>query len=752
MEELALQPSVKLAFAIACKIALGSQSKSIEPVHLFLAVLQILDEAYELDAKEMGFSEKHLSSIKQEILSCRSFLGMQPSEITSLRRQIRRSLPFSPFLPEASMSLPRSEKVEQLLRELIHQASENQEPLSLNATLSPLFSMYQNGDFTHRLTRYWEDKSEEVGEVDINIETREETTTQPPLSALETIGTDLTELARQGKLSPVIGRDEEMLTIARILLRTTKRNVILIGEAGVGKTAIVEGLAQKFVDPRAPEQFQNFRIIQINVADLIAGTSYRGEMEERLQQVIKEVLSHENIILFIDEIHLVIKAGTVHDSSLDIANILKPALARNDFRCIGATTADEYERYIKPDAAFMRRFQTVHIQEPDKEVAFQICKKWAEKISQKLDVFFEDDAIRQAIELSITYLPSRRLPDKAIDLLDNAATYAAIQDLTFEDRGNDFTVKKIKADQIKQVLEDHYGVSIASRSFIDPLKTKEHLKKNVIGQSKAIEQIYQTCLKLALQDSKEKPILGAMLFIGPSGMGKSYAAECIVQSLNSGLGCPHLKIYLGQYKERHDLTRLTGAAPGLVGYDQQSPLFRFVNTYPEGVIILEDIEKAHLEVQEFVAQILMNGYANDNQGRMASFKRCLFILTSNITPVEDFTEELQLPENLHKELVNIVDTVVQFDSLSAMDYRKLFNRQWFSLVQQIESTYQVDLLFDQQTQWEFSIYLANRATDIRSFQKLFETYLTNKLLDHLQKLSPHGKIRIDWDGRELVFS
>jgi len=743
-----IQPSAKLALSIASKISMGSRGTRIETIHLFLAVLQILDDAYELEAQDLCLSEQHLASINKEVQKAKTQLALSDSEITHLRREIRQTLPFTSVIPNPTLILPCSESVNDILQpsEMLSNSSEN-EFVNLETMLAQLIPLYQRGDFTTHFVPYWNDKLELSAQSNHN-----ESLLSPSssISFLETIGRDLTRLAKEGKLNPVIAREEEMKAIARILYRTSKRNVILIGEAGVGKTAVVEGLAQRFASNKAPKEFKDIRIIQVNVADLVAGSSYRGEMEKRLQRIIQEVLSQENIILFIDEIHLVMKSGSVNDSAMDIANILKPALARDDFRCIGATTSEEYERYIKPDAAFMRRFQTININEPDRETTMQICRKWAEKISQKLNVIFDEEALREAIDLAIIHLPTRRLPDKAIDLLENAATYVKIPSLEFNEKENNISIKTITASNIRAVLEEQYGISIETRSFFNPQYIKTYLDDHVIGQNNAKESIYAALLNLSIQSSENRRTMGALLFYGPPGIGKSYTAECIAKSMNHGKGCPLKRLFMSQFKEHYDISRLIGAAPGLIGYDQQSPLFQFVNTNPEGVILLENIEKAHPEIQEYIAQLIGNGEAIDNQGRLTNFRNYLFILTTNINVTEVIREE-ELSIYISPDLLSVMDATIHFNILSNDDFQSLFENQWEMLEKRFKEMNQLTIKFDQRAKMNFALDLSTKAHDFRSFQKMFETFLTYRLLEFIQEHQASREIRIEWHGNGLAF-
>lgn len=746
-------PSAKLILAIANRIALSTQSKYIQPIHLFLAILQILDEAYEMEAQEIGLEVTQLSEIEDDVIYCKKCLMLSDTEITQLRRSIRKNLPFTPYLPSTkSLSLPRSEEVDNILKSSgVNNIESVSEVLSMRNIFDTMFPMYEKGAYTSHIDKYWDDDNTDIQPQQVF---RSNEKNNSSTLVLDTIGRDLTKLAIEGKLSPVVGRDSEMISIARILSRISKRNVILIGEAGVGKTAIVEGLAQRFTQQNAPAHLRNSRIIQINVSDLVAGTTYRGEMEERLQQVIEEVLSNKNIILFLDEIHLVMKSGSTRDSSMDIANILKPALARDDFRCIGATTADEYERYIKSDAAFMRRFQTLYIGEPDIEVTVQICRKWAEKISQNLNLFITEETIREAVNLSVTYIPNRRLPDKAIDLLENAATLISVSSLDSTDiQPNASVIRNLTPQHIREALELYYGISSEVKNVFSLPFMMSYLKSHIVGQENAIEEINNSLLKLSLKMSADNQVLGSLLFYGPAGGGKSYTAECIAKSLYEGKGSPIYRIFMSQFEDKYDLSRLIGSAPGLIGSDEQGALFKFINTNPHGVIILIDFEKAHPVIQNYFIQLLSTGYAVDNHGRSVSFKNYLFIVITNVEESTSSNLDQTLSFMLPHELLAVVDATVRFERLDIPAFQKLFYQEWNNLLQKIKENWQVDIYIDERATLNYIIATTDKAKDIRSFLKIFERTISIPLLQHIQDNPEIQRFRIDWQNNQLqIFS
>lgn len=746
-----LTPSAVLAWTIANRIAINTKSKIIYPIHVFLAILQILDEGYYREAEDLGLTQEQLFHLKSEIDHCKAMIGLTTDQITKLSRSIRRQLPMWEEPGRVTGFLHRSDETRKLFK--YSKGSDWEKScgiVSVEYLLAQLIPMYQAGIFTHRLVRYWEKDGENEQTNEQNIELGGAGKSSSRL--LETIGRDLTELARNGRLNSVVGREEEIIAIARILNRTSKRNVILIGEAGVGKTAVVEGLAQKCVSLKAPKEIRNLHIFQINVSDLISGTSYRGEMEARLKQLISDATSDPNIVLFIDEIHLVMRAGTTVNSAMDIANILKPALARGDFRCIGATTLDEYDRYIKEDTAFLRRFQTLHISEPSPEMAIQICSEWAKSIENKLNVNITPEAIREAVSLSIKHMPARRLPDKAIDLLENAAAYVKISSLevnnVFSDRDSDTPLVGI--DQIHSILTNHYQISLNTQRLFCTKDIETRLREEIVGQDKAIEVFIRWVDLIRLRESETSTTLGTLLFYGPPGVGKSFFTECVAKAMDEQKGLPLLRLNMSDYKESYDLSRLTGAAPGLVGHERQTPFIHFVDTHPQGIILMDGLENAHPDIINFVSSIFETGEIRDSRGRVFHFRNYLFILLSDIKQngKEDDQEEL-LQRNFPQEFLNHFDLIVPFRKLSVEDYHMLFTRRIESLRNMLMKSKGLEILIDEATSLNIVISLAEQSGSVRKFLRKMEQVVVGRILQYLELHQEKTTITITWHDNTI---
>ena len=500
------------------------------------------------------------------------------------------------------------------------------------------------------------------------------------LGELSDFATDLNESAKQGKIDPVIGRDTEIQRVIQILSRRTKNNPVLIGEPGVGKTAIAEGLAQRIVTDNVPEILRNKRIISLSIGSLLAGAKYRGEFEERLKKAIDEVQQHDDMIIFIDEIHTLVGAGAT-EGTMDAANILKPALARGEFQVIGATTLDEYKKYIEKDAALERRFQPVQVGEPNEEDALEILKGLRDRYEAFHKAKITDEALTAAVSLSSRYITDRFLPDKAIDVVDEAASkvrmkvFSAAPDVkALEDRLNtvkkekeaavtsqDFekaaelrdeeqsllkeigdkkSIAKEKSDQKLIVTEEDIAAVVAQWTGIPVAKIaeeesatllhlEEELHKRVVGQDEAVTAVAKAVrrARAGLKDPK-RPI-GSFLFLGPTGVGKTELARALASSL-FGDESAMIRLDMSEYMEKHTVSRLVGAPPGYVGYEEGGQLTDAVRRKPYSVILLDEVEKAHADFFNILLQVLDDGRLTDSQGRTVDFRNTVIIMTSNL--------------------------------------------------------------------------------------------------------------------------
>ena len=500
------------------------------------------------------------------------------------------------------------------------------------------------------------------------------------LGELADFSTDLNESAKQGKIDPVIGRDKEIARVIQILSRRTKNNPVLIGEPGVGKTAIAEGLAQRIVNGNVPEILRNKRIISLSISSMLAGAKYRGEFEERLKKAIDEVQKHDDMIIFIDEIHTLVGAGAT-EGAMDAANILKPALARGEFQVIGATTLDEYKKHIEKDAALERRFQPVLVGEPSEEDALEILKGLRDRYEAFHKAKITDEALAAAVSLSSRYITDRFLPDKAIDVVDEAASKvrmkvfsaapdvkaletqladvkkekeAAVTAQEFEKaaemRDEEKRIEKeindkkkvakensdaklvVTDEDIASVVAQWTGIpvsKIAQEESESLLHLEEELHKRVIGQDEAVVAVSKAVrrARAGLKDPK-RPI-GSFLFLGPTGVGKTELARALAVAL-FGDETAMIRLDMSEYMEKHTVSRLVGAPPGYVGYEEGGQLTDAVRRKPYSVILLDEVEKAHADFFNILLQVLDDGRLTDSQGRTVDFRNTVIIMTSNL--------------------------------------------------------------------------------------------------------------------------
>lgn len=572
------------------------------------------------------------------------------------------------------------------------------------------------------------------------------------LGDLADFGTDLNESAKQGKIDPVIGRDKEISRVIQILSRRTKNNPVLIGEPGVGKTAIAEGLAQRIVNGNVPEILRNKRIISLSISSMLAGAKYRGEFEERLKKAIDEVQKHDDMIIFIDEIHTLVGAGAT-EGAMDAANILKPALARGEFQVIGATTLDEYKKHIEKDAALERRFQPVLVGEPSEEDALEILKGLRDRYEAFHKAKITDEALEAAVSLSSRYITDRFLPDKAIDVVDEAASKvrmkvfsaapdvkaletqladvkkekeAAVTAQEFEKaadmRDEEKRIEKEISDKknaakessdaklvvtdedIASVVAQWTGIpvsKIAQEESESLLHLEEELHKRVIGQDEAVVAVSKAVrrARAGLKDPK-RPI-GSFLFLGPTGVGKTELARALAVAL-FGDETAMIRLDMSEYMEKHTVSRLVGAPPGYVGYEEGGQLTDAVRRKPYSVILLDEVEKAHADFFNILLQVLDDGRLTDSQGRTVDFRNTVIIMTSNLganalrkSPPElgflaakksdsasDASNEVNFKEaqksvmdavkrHFRPEFLNRIDEMIVFHALTSNDLKQI---------------------------------------------------------------------------------
>ena len=652
------------------------------------------------------------------------------------------------------------------------------------------------------------------------------------LGDLADFGTDLNESAKQGKIDPVIGRDKEISRVIQILSRRTKNNPVLIGEPGVGKTAIAEGLAQRIVNGNVPEILRNKRIISLSISSMLAGAKYRGEFEERLKKAIDEVQKHDDMIIFIDEIHTLVGAGAT-EGAMDAANILKPALARGEFQVIGATTLDEYKKHIEKDAALERRFQPILVGEPSEEDALKILKGLRDRYEAFHKAKITDAALEAAVSLSSRYITDRFLPDKAIDVVDEAASKvrmkvfsaapdvkaletqladvkkekeAAVTAQEFEKaaemRDEEQRIEKeindkkqvakensdaklvVTDEDIASVVAQWTGIpvsKIAQEESESLLHLEEELHKRVIGQDEAVVAVSKAVrrARAGLKDPK-RPI-GSFLFLGPTGVGKTELARALAVAL-FGDETAMIRLDMSEYMEKHTVSRLVGAPPGYVGYEEGGQLTDAVRRKPYSVILLDEVEKAHADFFNILLQVLDDGRLTDSQGRTVDFRNTVIIMTSNLganalrksspelgflatkksDSISDVSNEVNIKEakksvmdavkrHFRPEFLNRIDEMIVFHALTSNDLKQIVTILMDTVVKRLGdmrlsldiSPAAMDMLVKEGSDFSMGARPLKRA-----IQRLIEDSISDLIL---QGRTPEGStIKADVEGEHIV--
>ncbi len=575
--------------------------------------------------------------------------------------------------------------------------------------------------------------------------------------ALEAYCVDLNEKARLGKVDPLIGRMAEVERCIQILCRRTKNNPLLVGDPGVGKTAIAEGLARKIINHEVPEVLEGATIFSLDMGALLAGTRYRGDFEERIKQVIKELENHPNAILFVDEIHTVIGAGATSGGAMDASNLLKPALASGSLRCMGSTTYKEFRQHFEKDRALVRRFQKIDVNEPTIDDTIKILKGLKVYYEEFHKLKYTNDAIKTAVDLSAKYITDRKLPDKAIDVIDEAGAGQML--LPEGKRKKVIGVKEIEAVVAKIARIPPKSVSKTDTEALKELETD--LTRAVFGQAEAIKQL-SSAMKMAragLRDAN-KPI-GSYLFSGPTGVGKTEAAR----QLASTLGIELLRFDMSEYMERHTVSRLIGAPPGYVGYDQGGQLTDAVDQHPHAVVLLDEIEKAHQDVYNILLQVMDNGTLTDSNGKKVDFRNVVLIMTTNAGASDaqkntigfgrgrnDGEQEEALKRLFTPEFRNRLDAVVAFKPLTQDIIRQVVQKFVLQLEAQL-----ADRNITIETTDEAADWLAKNGFDelygARPLARVIQEHIKKPLADDILfgKLSKGGHVKVVLKDGKIAF-
>jgi ATP-dependent Clp protease ATP-binding subunit ClpC len=572
-------------------------------------------------------------------------------------------------------------------------------------------------------------------------------------------GRDLVKDAQEGKLMPIEGRREEMLQLVRTLSRKTKNNPVLVGEAGVGKTAIVEGLAQRIA---AGKNLSGMKIMEVSIGSLLAGTSYRGEFEQRLKNMVKEAKEHPEVILFLDEIHNLVGAGKISDGSLDAANILKPALARGEIKCIGATTIAEYRKYIEKDAALERRFQPVIVKEPTPEESIRILQILKPKFEEHHKVSISEEAIIKAVELSVRYLPYRQLPDKAIDIIDEACASLQVPTLSFikgmQLEQSQAEKKEISGrlceEDVAKVVSKLTGIPVGKLTEKDVdklLNLEKYLNEKIKGQSEVVK-IVAGKIRLAKTGMRDKNRpLGVFLFLGPTGVGKTLFAKTIADVL-FGSQNEMIRLDMSEYKEKHEVSKLIGSPPGYIGHEEEGQLTGKLRSKPYSVVLLDEVEKAHPEVWDTFLQLFDEGRLTDSKGRTIDAKNAIFVMTSNLPPenrnrmgFKDGASSLEeedtlsaVRKNFRPEFLNRIDKIVIFKHLGKEHIRDIVREQLKILEEQMAKEYGITLSFSPSATELIGEVGYSEQNGAREIHRTIEQFIKEPLSEELLRFQGKG--------------
>ena len=731
------------------------RNKTVEPEHLLLAILRLGEgSAYETLLQAQFDPEKAKKELDEDMREEPQGL-MQP---ITRSPQVERILRIAEGIGREyqSPTLGSIHLLLAILREQINRAAMYLENIWA-VTYIRLVEIYGQ---PHNTTENPRDGSESIGDVnDSSWQPQRNSRKGNATTALDKYGHDLTKQAEQGVLDPVVGREVEIERVIQILSRRKKNNPILIGEPGVGKSAIVEGLALRIMTEEAGA-LRGKRIVTLDIASMVAGTTYRGQFEERMKQVITELQTHPEIILFVDEIHTLIGAGNA-SGSLDAANILKPALARGEVQCIGATTTAEYAKSIEKDGALERRFQKVPVRPTTSEETIDILTRLSEHYAKYHHVVYSDEVIKACASLSERYLTDRAFPDKAIDVMDEVGARSHARQKAIGDQGEE--PYEITTDDVANVVSMMSGVPVqrVATAENERLRTmNETLRRKVIGQDKAVETVVRAIQRsrLGLRDPK-RPI-GTFFFLGQTGVGKTYLAQCLAEEM-FGSKDALIRFDMSEYMEKHTVSLLVGAPPGYVAHEDGGKLTEAVRRKPYSIVLFDEIEKAHPDIFNVLLQVLDEGRLTDRQGHIVDFRNTIIVLTSNVgtRQLQEFgagigfgAQEMDqkrahdtllkaLQKQFPPEFVNRIDNVVMFDPLTKETIAQIVRIEVGLLQQRLRGqAHQLTVsqrALDQLVEKSF-----DTKNGARPVKRAVQTYLEDPLTDILLRRPNQKKIII----------
>ncbi len=672
-----------------------------------LEVQSVLNAAY-LEAKEHQheyLTPEHILYVSLFFEEVRSILSDCGADAADLQKEVKKYLDtYIPVIEEEGEPMQSIGLQSIIESALFHTETSSKNSVDLGDLLVSLFNqetlhgafyLRKAGVTRRNLLRSVSRRNRGESAAGKEEEKRDGDTPPPRKSALDTYTRELTRAAAQGELEPLIGREEILERIEQVLCRRLKNNPILIGEPGVGKTALAEGLALRIAEGAVPSLLKEYRIFSLDMGSLIAGTKFRGDFEERIKQIIHELNKQDNVILFIDEIHTIVGAGATSGGALDASNLLKPALASSALRCIGSTTYDEFKKSFSKDRALTRRFQEVYVPETTDEETLEIIKGLKGNYESYHHVRYTNEALQSILELSTEYLGDRHQPDKAIDILDEAGAYIQMQ--SFRQESASGSAVEIGRETIEKVVAKVAGIpeKTVSTTETERLRTiEEELKERVFGQLHAVRQVAGAVKRSrAGMGEREKPV-ASFLFAGPTGVGKTELAR----QLADILGIKLIRFDMSEYQEKHTVSRLVGSPPGYVGYEEGGLLTDAVRKTPHAVLLLDEIEKAHSDIYNILLQIMDYATLTDNYGRKADFRNIILIMTSNAgareigrdligfgerrvtdQAIQDAVEKIFTPE-----FRNRLDKVVTFGRLKETVVAQIVTKELESFKQELE--------------------------------------------------------------------
>jgi len=711
-----LSPVVNFAWQLACVEAISARRQTVEPEHFLAALTKLRHVSVEQVAEEVQLNRDDLPRVQFELSLTAELFQSAGVDPDNFRRELRERLGVGSYDHQQGGQILRSPRSHGLL-DRAEAAAREMKLGDLNCGHILIALLEETHGPGCRL----------MAEKGIDLETLARTTREqldqlraqqpagrdksPKAEAgksatpfLDAFGTNLTEQARSGKLGPVIGRRQEILQVIRTLARQSKNNPVLVGKAGVGKTAIVEAIACRIIQGKDKQVLDGKRIVSLNMGVLVSGAKYRGEFEQRLAGIIDECSANKDVLLFIDELHTLIGAGRA-EGSMDAANILKPALSRGDMRCIGATTFDEYRRYVESDSALERRFEKILVPEPSRDETLEILRGRRAKLEEHHGISINDTGLEAAVDLSIRFDVNHQLPDKALDLLDLAGARMQIPALSFRLEPDDshsgqldsFLIEPpgegITERVIARVLSEKLGVPediltghLEGLSQSRWQEMSRFLKDRIIGQDDAIDCVCRRLLLAQAGLNERRGPLGVFLFLGPTGVGKTELARSLSLFL-FGSERDMIRLDMSEYMEQHSVARMVGAPPGYIGHEEEGQLTGQLRSKPYTVVLLDEIEKAHARVFDLFLQVFDDGRLTDSKGRTADARHALFIMTSNIPattnlgfrqkhesePQQSLSGEVE--KCFRPEFLNRIDERIVFRTLDLEDVRIILRQR-----------------------------------------------------------------------------